>query len=94
MASKDREAIKGSLQRKGFAMNKDSHHLMFAYISKDGKKTNIRTRISHGSKYKTINDALLAQMSRQCKLQKADFINLVDCPLTRDLYEEKVKDLM
>ena len=38
----------------------------------------------------TINDSLLNPMARQCKLDKSDFINLVDCPLSRDDYENKL----
>ena len=35
---------------------------------------------------------LLAQMARQCKLTKSDFLALVDCPLSREAYEEKLRE--
>ena len=87
---KSRDVIKGSLQNKGFALKSGADHFRFIYMTKSGKKTAINTKISHGSKYKMITDNLLAQMSKQCRLSKADFINLIDCPLSRDEYESKL----
>ena len=39
---------------------------------------------------KEIDDNLLAQMAKQCKLSNADFGLLVECPLSRDEYETKL----
>ena len=36
---------------------------------------------------KVIPDNLISQMAKQCKLTKQQFVNLVDCPLSRDQYE-------
>jgi len=33
---------------------------------------------------KDINDGLLAQMSKQCRLQREAFLGLVDCNLTQE----------
>jgi len=90
MPSRDRDAISGNLQKKGFVLS-ERDHKYFSYYSKNGKKTGIFTKISHGTKYKVISDNLLAQMSKQCKLSKADFLELVDCSLTRDSYETKLQ---
>ena len=35
-----------------------------------------------------MGDVLLKEMARQCKLNKAQFVELVDCPMTRDAYEK------
>jgi hypothetical protein len=91
MASKNREIIKESLQRKGFQL-KDGNHMFFIYYSQDGKKTSVHTKMSRGAKYKILTDNLLAQMSKQCKLSKTDFLNLVDCPLTREEYEGRLRE--
>jgi predicted transcriptional regulator len=90
MPSRDRDTISGNLQKKGFVLS-ERDHKYFSYHSKNGKKTCVFTKISHGTKYKVISDNLLAQMSKQCKLSKADFLELIDCPLTRDLYEMKLQ---
>ncbi|GBU24463.1 hypothetical protein R83H12_01093 [Fibrobacteria bacterium R8-3-H12] len=92
MASRDRETIKESLQKKGFTLKEGGDHWRFIYMSRDGRKTSVNTKMSRGTKYRMINDGLLAQMSKQCKLQKADFIELIDCTLTRDSYEMKLRN--
>jgi hypothetical protein len=91
MPSKDRNLISSSLQRKDFVIEEDRDHKCFFYHSSNGKRTNIRTKVSHGTKYKVIGDNLLALMSKQCKLSKVDFWDLIDCPLTCELYEAKLK---
>jgi len=86
---RDRETIKEALQKKGFRL-KDGDHFYFIYYSQNGQKSSVHTKISRGTKYKMLTDNLLALMSKQCKLSKSDFIGLVDCPLTREVYEEKL----
>jgi len=90
MSSRDRNTISISLQKKGFIFEEDHAHKCFFYCSKNGKRTKIRTMVSHGTKYKVIGDNLLALMSKQCKLSKAEFLDLIDCPLTQDLYEARL----
>ena len=87
---KTRQQIMTSLGKKGFIQKDYKDHYYFTYYTKDGKKTNIFTKLSRGTHYKSINDSLLNPMARQCKLDKSDFINLIDCPLSRDDYENKL----
>ncbi len=92
MANRDKNTISGSLQKKGFILDKrHGDHKYFYYHSKSGKKTEIFTKISHSPKYKTIDSNLIIQMSKQCKLLKAEFLELIDCPLTREDYEIKLR---
>ena len=87
MSTRDRRDVETSLERKGFERD-ERHHHYFVYRTCAGKKTAIRTRTSHGSRSKVLGDALLAQMAKQCgNLRKADFLNLVDCPLSRESFE-------
>jgi hypothetical protein len=81
----DTRKVESALSKKGFEMD-NTHHHVFTYHTVDGRRTMVRTRTSHGAK--TIGDPLIAQMARQCKLNKADFLQLVECPLSRDMYEE------
>ena len=39
---------------------------------------------------KEISDGILAQMAKQCRLNKQDFMNLIDCPLSREQYEVRL----
>lgn len=90
MANRKKNKIESSLLEKGFQKN-DGDHRFFIYYSIDGKKTTVRTKTSHTPKMKTVDDGLLGQMAKQCKLNKKDFLDLIDCPMDRNGYEEKLK---
>ena len=90
MSARERRDVEAGLERKGFERD-ERHHHYFIYWSLGGKKTAIRTRTSHGSTHRTLGDALLSQMARQCgSIRKADFLDLVDCPLAREDFERLV----
>lgn len=82
-----RSDVENSLTKKGFR-SRDGDHSYFNYYSKAGKKTAVFTKTSHGAR--EIDDNLLGKMARQCKLSRADFDRLIDCPLDRESYESKL----
>jgi len=82
--------VERSLTSKGF-QHKEGDHNYFQYYSRAGKKTAVFTKTSHGAR--EIDDSLLGRMARQCKLSRADFDRLIDCPLDRDGYETKLVTL-
>jgi hypothetical protein len=79
--------VERSLTTKGFK-RKEGNHSYFNYYATSGKKTAVFTKTSHGAR--EIDDSLLGQMARQCKLSRADFELLIDCPLDRGTYENKL----
>lgn len=79
--------VEKSLERKGF-VKAGGDHKYFHYYTLAGKKTQIFTKTSHGSR--EIGDSLLARMSKQCKLSRADFDQLIECPLDQKTYENKL----
>lgn len=79
--------VERSLLAKGF-QQREGDHSFFVYHSRAGMKTRIFTKTSHGAR--EIDDHLLAQMAKQCKLSGKDFGLLVDCPLDRGAYEGKL----
>ena len=79
--------VEKSLTTKGFR-SKEGDHNYFHYYSKAGKKTIVFTKTSHGAR--EIIDSLLALMAKQCKLSRADFDRLIECPLDRETYEGKL----
>ena len=79
--------VERSLVAKGF-QHKEGDHNYFNYYSMAGKKTAVFTKTSHGAR--EIDDSLLGRMARQCKLSRADFDQLIDCPLDRASYENKL----
>lgn len=88
---RSRDAIQESFLRKGFQEKQGGDHWRYIYFSCGGQKTAVHTKLSRGSKYKYPSDALIAQMAKQCRLAKGDFLALVDCPLSREGYEEKLR---
>ena len=86
MPRKQRE-IEKSLTQKGFRAREGDHNY-FLYWSIAGKKTAVFTKTSHGGR--EIDESLLGRMARQCRLSRADFDRLIDCPLSRDGYEAKL----
>jgi predicted RNA binding protein YcfA (HicA-like mRNA interferase family) len=91
MANRNKTEIIKSLQKKGFSQEGGDHHF-FVYYARNGKETNIKTKVSRGTK--DIGDSLLAKMAKQCQLNKKDFLNLIDCPLDQDAYEKKIEDFV
>ncbi|MBM4045163.1 MAG: hypothetical protein FJ279_08615 [Planctomycetes bacterium] len=87
MGAKKTKDIARGLTSKGFQQH-HSHHEMYWFCI-GGKKTSIRTRISHSaSEY---GDNLLAQMARQVQLSRQEFDDLVECPLTQEAYAELLR---
>ena len=83
--------VESALRKKGFEQTSGDHRF-FVYVTLEGRRTTVRTKTSHTPKMKEIPDNILAQMSKQCRLKKSDFLQLVDCPLTREEYERRLRD--
>jgi hypothetical protein len=81
-----RKEVEAALLNKGFKQSNNDHRY-FIYFAADGRKTPVKTKTSHTPKAKEIGDDLLAMMARQCHLPRARFLDLIDCPLSRDEYE-------
>ena len=70
------------LEQKGFVPAKRAHVFMFLHVN--GKKTSVRTMVSHG--VKEYGDNLLKQVARQLHLTSGELDGLFDCPLTGAKY--------
>lgn len=86
MAVRAKRDVEAGLKKKGFRQDEGDHH-WYTYWTEDGKKTPVHTKTSHGNT-KDLGDHLIGQMSRQIGLTKAKFLDLVDCPLSREAYNE------
>ena len=78
------------LLNKGFRPT-ETHHHRFIYYSKAGKKSPINTKSSHNGQ--DLDDYLLGAMAKQTRLDRDEFIDLIDCPMSRDAYEGKLVTL-
>jgi hypothetical protein len=85
--SRQKTKVESALVSKGFQQTENDHHY-FVYFTQDGKKTTAKTKTSHTKKMKDIPDNLLGQMAKQCHLTKSQFLELVDCPLSQEKYED------
>lgn len=74
--------ISKALTAKGFVAEK-SHHTMYWYVHA-GKKTAVRTRLSHGETEYGSN--LLGQMAKQMGLSKDQLHEFVECTLSGAAY--------
>lgn len=81
----ERSKVKENLPKKGFVEQDDRNHV-FYHFKHDGKKTHIRTHVSHGSKYKTLGNDLVSKMAKQCKLTTKNFRSLAECTISHEEY--------
>jgi len=74
--------IRNALLNKGFQISERHHEMYRLHIG--GKKTSIRTRLSHGSA--ECDDGLLGLMAGQLKLRRRELNSLIDCPMSGEDY--------
>ncbi|CAA9316081.1 MAG: hypothetical protein AVDCRST_MAG93-5502 [uncultured Chloroflexia bacterium] len=79
--------VRQALLDKGMESN-DNHHVMYRKTVEG--VTQIVTRISHDAK--NIDDGLGGMMAKQCCLKLKEFWELVDCSLTEEDWDAKVRD--
>lgn len=77
-----------ALEKKGFIKD-NTHHEMYWYYS-NGKKSSLKTRVSHSEK--EYNESLLSERKKQLHLSKNDFIKFIECPLTAEQYQTYLID--
>lgn len=89
--SRPKLEVEKALASKGFTCSTTNHNY-FVFYTAAQKKTPIKTMTSFGHKPKDISGDLLSSMARQCKLTNSQFLNLVDCPLSRNDYETLLQE--
>ena len=82
--------IDSALIRKGFVKKEKRDHIYYIlYVN--GKKTQIRTKLSHSSK--EYNDGLLSAIRKQLKFNsKKELENFINCPLSEEEYISMLMD--
>ncbi len=84
---KVREVL-GNLGRKGFQLKTGSHLFLILWVN--GKKTSIRTMISHGAR--DLDNWEISQMAKQTKLKSGEFVELATCPMSQEKYLEVLRE--
>lgn len=92
MSSVPRKArqVEAGLRTKGFRYLNSRHRKLY-YYGLNGEQTPVATLLSHGGN-RDLNDHLLAQMARQCRLTRREFDRLIDCPLSQAQYEQLLSE--
>ncbi|MCA0428809.1 MAG: hypothetical protein LCH37_15340 [Bacteroidetes bacterium] len=83
----DDRKVRKNLKKKGFVENEKADHRFFEFYHNE--KMICKTKVSHNSQ--DIDDYLISNMAKQVKLSKNDFIALVECTLSQNGYEEKLR---
>lgn len=83
--------IARALTRKGFEEKRSGHHVFYLYVTMDGLRSSVTTKMSHGA-VQDIGDTLIGLMAGQCKLARRKFLDLVDCTLGQAEYEKLLRD--
>ena len=78
---KTRDLEKG-LRAKGFQQDNTHHRMHWLYVA--GKRTAVRTRISHGQR--EYGESLLGWMARELGLRRTELDDLIDCPISEADY--------
>jgi hypothetical protein len=77
-----------SLTKKGFRTRNSKDKYYHFYV--DGKKTAVYTFMSQGER--EIHDGLVGQMCKQVKLNKKEFLALIECTLSEPDYRQLLED--
>lgn len=81
--------VRKSLVKKGF-IPEEGDHYYFHYLDDRGKKTKAWTKISHSAD--DINNPLIKKMAMQTQLSKEEFLDLVNCPLSKEQYRDILRE--
>ena len=75
--------IDSALCQKGFRRAIDGDHICYFFSG-----SHVKTKISHGMMGRDIGPELLGLMAKQLHLTKKQFLLLIDCTMTEEMYRE------
>ena len=88
---RDRSDILSSLTSKGFELKQGKRDHDVLFFTHDGRVQPVFTKLSRGAQHKTVDDSLLGRMSRQLKISRKQFDELVDCSMTGKDYQDLLR---
>jgi hypothetical protein len=84
-------AIRSGLSAKGFEVEENRKHIHFVYVDIEGRTTTARSMLSHAAGGEDVSDNLLGQMAKQVGLKRAEFLEMVDCPMSREDFDARIR---
>lgn len=83
--------IAAPLLKKGFVVKTSGHHAQY-YLHVEGKKTHIKTYLSHGKGSNEYGASLMKAVKKQlCFKEDADAERFLDCPMSAVQYVELLR---
>ena len=86
---RDPKKVRQNLLKKGFIEKQGTKHILYKF-EPYGIMTEIQTKMSRNDQ--DLNDYLLDQMKKQLYLDKKDFFDFIDCPLSEADYIKILKN--
>lgn len=87
MPPRPARVVRQALLAKGAIPDETHHHMFHKRIE---GVTHLVTRMSHGAR--EINDGLGKAMAAQCCLQLREFWDLVDCPMSQEAWDTRIRE--
>jgi hypothetical protein len=84
-------AIRSGLSAKGFEVEENRKHIHFVYVDIEGRTTTARSMLSHAAGGEDVSDNLLGQMAKQVGLKRTEFLEMVDCPMSREDFDARIR---
>lgn len=84
-------AIRSGLSAKGFEVEENRKHIHFVYVNIDGCTTTARSMLSPAAGGEDVSENLLRQMAKQVGLKRDEFLEMVDCPMSREDFDARVR---
>lgn len=78
-----------TLEKKGFKLKEGHNHKLY-YFHYEGKRTSIRVTISRGNK--SYGDELMKWVYQGMSLNKAQFLEFIECTMSEAKYIEHLKE--
>ena len=83
---RSRRKLKKALRSKGFTEKRKGRDHDYFFFDHEGLVQPVFTKVSRGVTYRDIDRSLLGRMSRQLHLDRGEFDDLIDCPMSADRY--------
>lgn len=83
MAARARRGLESALRHKLLMEVEDDRDHRYYVLSVDGQWV-LQTKISTGTRYRDLGDALLAKIARQLAVNRSQLDDLIDCPMSRE----------
>ena len=80
--------VASALQRKGFVKSQNDHTFFWLIVA--GRKTSVRTKVSHGAR--ECGEPLVHQMAKDLRLKKKQFLDFIECPMSKKDYVRYLMD--